>query len=418
MELYGNGRVALVDDPETAGRLGWLSRRKSAPLPELLLAPVTGDPALEPWIAHGRMAPGGGPRCLWEGSGSGWTYLVNAPGVDRYLQAMMAPPKRKDFVVGISGLGRVGGLAAAALAATDVSRTRIGTLLIHDTDSNNLARMDQELGSVASWRGDTVLPKVQAVGLPEMMRRCDAFLFAAATAVPPLGSPGDVRLPQFEPNREALGGTLAAAMEEGYTGLFFMISDPVELMAMAAFYDSNAMDGRFQGRGLAPERVGGLALGVMWGRALAQARAAGQGDRVARTGVPYGPHSQDVLVFDDPAGPDPELSRIMTQAARSGNYRIRDLGYIPYMGPALSSIVLTLPALLGGREVVASSFVDGIYFGAPCRLRWGLAPNRRRVAPAVQSEVARLHALVRERMAHFGVSFSPTQVLAATSPGA
>ena len=411
MELYGNGRVALVDDPVTAEALEWLPRKKSAPLPEILLAPVTGDPALEPWIAHGRMAPGAGPRCLWEGSGSGWTYLADAPGVHRYLKAMMQPPKRKDFVVGISGLGRVGGLAASALAAADASRTRIGTLLIHDTDSTNLARMEQELASVVSWRNDVALPKVQPATLPEMMRRCDAFLFAAATAVPPLGAPGDVRLPQFGPNREALGGTLAAAAEAGFTGLFLMISDPVELMAMAAFYDSNASQGGFLGHGLAPERVAGLALGVMWGRALAKARAAGEGARVAHTGVPYGPHSQDVLVFDDPAGPDPALSEAMTQAARTGNYRIRDLGYIPYIGPALASITLTLPALLGGREVVASSFVDGIYFGAPCRLRWGVSPTRHRVAPEVQEQVTRLHRLVRERMTHFGVTFNPTQVL-------
>jgi hypothetical protein len=413
MELYGNGRVALVDDPVTAGRLEWLPRKRSAPLPEILLAPVTGDPALEPWIAHGRLAPGGGPRCLWDSSGSGWTYLADAPGVDRYLKAMMAPPRRKEFVVGISGLGRVGGMAAAALAAADASRSRIGTLLIHDTDSGNLARMDQELASVASWRGGVALPRVQASTLPEMMRRCDAFLFAAATAVPPLGTQGDVRLSQFEPNREALRGNLAAAAEAGYTGLFLMVSDPVELMAMAAFYDSNESDGKFQGSGLAPERVAGLALGVMWGRALAQARAAGAGPRVARSGVPYGPHSQDVLVFDDPAEPEPELSRAMTQAARHGNYRIRDLGYIPYLGPALSSVVLTLPALLAGHEILGSSFVDGIYFGAPCRLRWGIAPTRRRVAPEVQGEVTRLHRFVRERMASFGVTFSPGQVLAA-----
>lgn len=56
----------------------------------------------------------------------------------------------------------------------------MGTLLIHDSDSGNLARMDQELGAIASWRGETALPRVQAVGLPEMMHRCDAFLFAAA----------------------------------------------------------------------------------------------------------------------------------------------------------------------------------------------------------------------------------------------
>jgi len=38
MKLYGNGRVALVDDPGTAGRLGWLPRRRSAAEPEARLA--------------------------------------------------------------------------------------------------------------------------------------------------------------------------------------------------------------------------------------------------------------------------------------------------------------------------------------------------------------------------------------------
>jgi hypothetical protein len=64
----------------------------------------------------------------------------------------------------------------------------------------------------------------------------------------------------------------------------------------------------------------------------------------------------------------------MTQAARTGNYRVRDLGFIPHIGPALSSIALTLPALLAGQEVLASSFVGGLYFGAPCRLDWGWRP--------------------------------------------
>jgi hypothetical protein len=181
----------------------------------------------------------------------------------------------------------------------------------------------------------------------------------------------------------------------------------VELLAQAAFHDSNGPDGTFLGRGLAPERIAGLALGVMWGRALAQAQAAGAGARVARAGVPYGPHSTEVLVFDDPAGPDYELSRAMTQAARTGNTRVRELGYIPFIGPALSSIVLTLPQLLAGREVLASGWVDGVYFGAPCRLRWGLTPVRRKVAPEVRRQVEELHGRVRERMAEAGLVFGP-----------
>ena len=399
MTFYGNGRVALVDDPATAGRLDWAPRKKSAPDPEIALRPVAGDPAREPWITEGRQPAGSGPRALWTAGTPGWTYLAHAPGVDRYLQAMARPRRTRPYTIGISGLGRVGGLAASALAAADRACTGIGTILVHDTDTANVERMRQELSAVASWRGATPLPEVVAASLPELLSRSDAFLFAAARGVPPLGTPGDVRLPQFEPNREALRGALEAVAETGYTGLFLMVSDPVELLAMAAFHDSPGA-----GAALAPERVAGLALGVMWGRALAQAEAAGGRARVARKGVPYGPHSIEMLAYDDPAGPDMELSRVMTQAARTGNYQVRELGFLPYIGPALSSIVLTLPRLLAGEEVLASSFVDGVFFGAPCRLGWGLAPTRRRVAPEVRAQVTDLHARLRERMIQAGLA--------------
>jgi hypothetical protein len=405
MELYGNGRVVLVDDPATADRLEWLPRKRSAPEPELRLAAAPGDPGREPWIARGRRLPGSGPAALWTEPASAWTYLATAPGVDRYLRRMAEPQRRDGFVVGISGLGRVGGLIASALAAADVSRTGVGTLLIHDCDGDNQERMGQELASVASWRRNAPLPRVEVAGLPDMMRRCDAFLFAAASAVPPLGTQGDVRLPQFESNREALKGTLEAAAATAYAGLFFVVSDPVEVLAQAAFHDSNARDGACTGLGLAPERVAGLALGIMWGRALAEAERQGHGERVGLRGAAYGPHSQDVLAFDDPAAPDFPLSRAMTEAARAGNYRIRELGYIPFIGPALASVVLTLPDLLAGREVLASGFVDGIYFGAPCRLDWGLAPTPRLVAPEVRGELEELHGLLRRRMVQFGVAF-------------
>jgi len=404
MECYGDGRVVLLDDPATAERLGWLPRRRSAPEPEFRLCPVPGDPATEPWIARGRQVPGCGPRALWSAGRPGWSYLPGVPGLDRYLRRMAEPRRTRELVVGISGLGRVGGLIASGLAAADASRTRIGTLLLHDCDGDNLERMTQELASVASWRQHAPLPRVAAASLPEMMGRCDAFLFAAASAVPPLGTPGDVRLPQFEPNRAALQAALGAAGAAEYAGLFFMVSDPVEPLAQAAFHDSNTLDGRFTGLGLAPERVSGLALGIMWGRALAQAEALGAGARVARRGAAYGPHSLEVLAFDDPADPDAELSQAMTLAARSGNYRIRELGYIPFIGPALASVVLTLPNLLAGREVLASCFLDGVYFGAPARLRWGMTPTPRRVAPPVRTQLEDLHGLLRERMQRLGVA--------------
>jgi len=413
MKMFGNGRIALADDPAMAERLGWPARRGSEPDPEALLYPVAGDPWREPWITRRRRSSHG-PEGLWirDPGGPVGTYLSAPPGVERYLQALARPRRDRGFTVGISGLGRVGGLGAVALAGMEAAGSRVGTILVHDTDAANLERMRLELASICSWRGQAGLPAVEAAGLPEMLRRADVFLFAAATAVPPLGSPGDVRMAQFGPNRAALRPALEAAAEAGFAGLFGIVSDPVEPLAQAAFHDSNGPPAwagpepaPFLGAGLAPESVAGLALGVMWGRAMALAASLGAGERVQRQGAAYGPHSTEVLVFDDPAQPDPALSRRLTEAARGGNLKIRDLGYLPYIGPAMSSIALTLPPLLAGREVLTSHFVHGIYFGGPSRLEWGMVSSPGVMAPSVREQVRDLHRRLRERLEQAGLLF-------------
>ncbi len=124
-----------------------------------------------------------------------------------------------------------------------------------------------------------------------------------------------------------------------------------------------------------------------------------------RRGAPFGPHSTEVVVFDDVVNPDPERSACLTRAAREGNFRLRDLGYLPYVGPAVSSIALTLPPLLAGREVLASVAVDGVFFGAPARLEWGAYPTARRIGPAPRADLDALHATMRARAASFGTLF-------------
>ena len=102
---------------------------------------------------------------------------------------------------------------------------------------------------------------------------------------------------------------------------------------------------------------------------------------------------------------DPALSRRLTEAARGGNLKIRDLGYLPYIGPAMSSIALTLPPLLAGREVLTSHFVHGIYFGGPSRLEWGMVSSPGVMAPSVREQVRDLHRRLRERLEQAGLLF-------------
>jgi len=402
--LFGTGRVALQGAPETAERLGWPRRAARAPHPEIVLQPRDGDPRREPWIAP----PGWRPwRAGAAGDAAGtsrrWTFLTDVPGVLPYLECLAQPPK-ETVSVAVAGLGRVGGTAATVLAALPVGRTGVRELLLYDIDAANQERWLLELGAIAEWRGAEDLPVVRATTPEQAFHTCDVFLFVATAGVPPLGTEHEVRLVQLEPNRAILHGFLERARAARFTGLFLVVSDPVDWLAQAAFHDSNTDGvGRFTGDGLAPERIAGLGLGVMWARALAAARREGWGPAVRARGAVFGPHDAEVIALDDQTAPNAARSAVITRAAREANFVIRRLGFLPHVAPGVSSVALALPHLLAGREVLASVIADGLYFGCPARCEWGVLPQPIAAAPQATAEIAALEARLRERARQLGL---------------
>ena len=407
MKLYGDGRVALAGDQVTADKLGWGERRRSLPDPERVLAPRQGDPRLEPWIAPP----------WWDAALSldvlrrrrrrrmPWSYLPDVPGVLRYLEVLAKPRRRDGVSVAIAGMGRVGGTAATVLAATPSRRSGIRELLVYDVDGANQERWVLELLSVGGWRQRESFPRLHPTSLAQVFTQCDVFVFAATEGVPPLGWEGDVRLPQFEPNRAILRAFLDHARAANFAGLFLVVSDPVDLLAQAVFHDSNVTSaGRFTGEGLAPESTAGLGLGVMWARALACARREGWEQAVSLRGGAYGPHSGEVVAFDDLVRPSTHRCEQLSRAAREWNYSVRNLGFLPFVGPGVSSVALTLPRLLAAQEALASVFVAGLYFGAPARLDHGLYPSPHAMAPAAFATVGALHARLTRQVGQLGLA--------------
>lgn len=408
MMLYGQGRAAILGDPTTAGRLGWDPRPADLPAPEIVLEPRAGDPRREPWVAPPGWVPRPGCEELWHepGAGPNWSFLPEPPGVLRYLERLARSTPTDGRVVAIAGLGRVGGVAATHLAATPRRVSGVRELLVYDVDRANLERWFLELSSIAGWRDCEPLPRVRLTSPEQLFNECDVFLFVATTGVPPLGTTGDVRLVQFAPNRALLKGLLEQARAAAFSGLFLVISDPVDWLAQAAFVDSNTdAAGHFTGAGLAPERIAGLGLGVMWARALAAARREGWEPVVSQRGAAFGPHSTDVLAFDDLERPSLQRSDVLTRAAREWNYLVRALGFLPYVGPGISSVGLTLPRLLGGKEIPASVLLDGLYFGTPAHGPETLLPAGRAAAPHVRAAVEELYWRLARQAHELGLAF-------------
>lgn len=404
MTLYGEGRAALRDAPQTAERLGWPVRPAALPNPEIVLEAREGDPRREPWIAPPEWQPWREGAVAAAGDGSrSWTFLPDVPGVLPYLERLAQSPKA-TVSVAVAGLGRVGGAAATVLAALPVDQTGVRELLLYDIDAANLERWLLELGAVADWRGVHDLPTVRATTPEQVFHTCDVFLFVATAGVPPLGTEHEVRLVQFHPNRAILHGFLERARAARFTGLFLVVSDPVDWLAQAAFHDSNTDGvGRFSGDGLAPERIAGLGLGVMWARALTAARREGWEPDARARGAVFGPHDAEVIAFDDLTAPNASRSAVMTRAAREANFVIRRLGFLPHVAPGVSSVALALPHLLAGREVLASVIADGLYFGCPARCQWGVLPQSVFAAPIAVAEIAALEARQRERALQLGL---------------
>ena len=274
--------------------------------------------------------------------------------------------------VHLLAVGDVGGtlLTALKLLGGDV----ISSIGIRDLNGNTAARWVMEMGQIA-WPWDYgALPEVEAVE-PERLFDCDVFLFAAARAIPAVGSAvEDVRMAQLEANRPLAESFARQAREADFRGLFIVLSDPVDPLCRAAWRASNTgPGGELDHMGLLPEQVQGFGLGVMNARAAYFAREDPRFASFLTEGRSFGPHGRGLVIADSVERYDGERSRELTRLTLEANLRVRELGFKPYVAPAVSSGAMQLLLALRGQWHCGSVPLGGVWFG--CRNRftpWGL----------------------------------------------
>lgn len=236
--------------------------------------------------------------------------------------------------------------------------SRIG---IRDLSEPNMDRLEQEMNQIRYPFGLEELPPVEAVG-QEQLFDCDLLIFCASKGVPPVGSGGDVRMAQLAANRElaALYGRMAR--EAGYQGMVAMVSDPVDPLCRA-FLDAS---------GLAPSQIQGYGLGVMNARALYFSEKDSRFARYGKEGRAYGPHGADLVIADSAENYDDALSRELTALTVEANMKVRELGYKPYIAPALSSAAISILLTLRGQWHYSSLYLGdeekGAFLGIKNRL--------------------------------------------------
>ena len=271
-------------------------------------------------------------------------------------------PKREKKRVHLLAVGDVGGTLLTALKL--MGRNELSRIGICDLNEKTVERWVAEAGQMEwPWNYGT-LPEVEAVNR-EHLFDCDVFIFAATKAIPPVDSGvQDVRMAQFEANRPLVEGFARQAREAGFKGLFMVMSDPVDPLCKAAWLASNRdADGTWGGLGLLPEQVQGFGLGVMNARAAYYAKQDARFASFLTEGRSFGPHGKGLVIANSIEHYDDALSRELTLLTETANLRIRELGFKPYVAPAVSSGAMQLLLTLRGEWHCSSVSLGGVWFG-------------------------------------------------------
>ncbi len=207
-------------------------------------------------------------------------YIVNS--FKSFISEVMALNNGKKRIH-LLGLGDVGSTLAIGLKL--LGGDVIHTLGVFDINEHQRKRYEMELNQIIVNQS----LKVEALTMEDLFH-CDVFVFCASKYVPKVGeNVSDVRMIQFEENSKIIEIYAKMARENGFKGLFCVVSDPVDLLCRSVFVASNTNEkGVFDGLGIPAERIRGFGLGVMHGRSYYYAKK--MGIEYAANGRVFGPH--------------------------------------------------------------------------------------------------------------------------------
>lgn len=383
--------------PET-GEVLWVFHRP--PLSGRDTFPVT-DPAQlteREGVASLCAAPGpeGLPRELTNAIRAGRVRAVNLAH-PRFEELTAPLPRPEKVRVNLLALGDVGStlLMGLRLMGGDV----ISSIGICDLREGVAQRWEFELNQIQLPGPYDALPPVEIVS-PEQLFDGDVFLFCASRFVPDTAvKTGDVRMAQYRLNRELAALYAQKARQARYRGLFCVVSDPVDPLCRAVLTESNrAPSGEMDYQGLFSHQVRGFGLGVMNARAAYYARKDPRFASFLTEGRSFGPHGEDLVIANSIRNYDDALSRRLTEQAVRANLRMRELGFKPYIAPALSSGALSLLLCLRGQWHCSSTYLDGVFMGArnrvlPTGTELERLPLPQALQDRLQTTMARLRAI-------------------------
>lgn len=275
-------------------------------------------------------------------------------------------PVDRRWKINIVGLGDVGSnlLIGLKLLGGDV----ISEIGIYSKRETVVSRYEMEMNQIYSIEEGSTLnsgyPVIKSVKKENLMD-CDMFIFCASAKVPAVGDEvDDVRMIQYESNKEIIGKYAKMARNNNFKGVFAVVSDPVDLLCKAVYDISNKNElGTSDYNGLMPEQIEGFGLGVMYARARYYAKQQNELSYFEEEGRAFGPHGKGLVIADSINNYNREISEALTEKTVKCNLLVRELGFKPYIAPALSSGSIQILSRIRGKYHYSCVFIDGVYLG-------------------------------------------------------
>ena len=263
---------------------------------------------------------------------------------------------KKRCKINVFALGDVGSTLLMGLRL--LGQNSIEEIGIYDINELVANRWFYEINQITDPFNYDSYPKIKIIDKNSLFD-CDMFVFCASLGVPAVGSDvKDVRMEQFKKNKELVKEYAVLAEQRRFSGIFAVVSDPVDPLCKVVYENSN----------LPPERIKGYGLGVMNARALFYADMYERFNQYKKHGRAFGPHGSDLIIADNIENYDDALSHELTDLVINANLEVRKFGFKPYVAPAMSSAAISIIYTLEGKWHYSSVYIGGVYFGCKNRV--------------------------------------------------
>lgn len=262
--------------------------------------------------------------------------------------------------VNILALGDVGGTILMGLKL--LGGKNIEEIGIYDLNPKLLIRYEYEMNQTNYPFNYDHFPKVRIIEEKNLFD-CNVFIFCASKSTPVISTGvGDIRMSQYKTNKPIVEHYAAMAGSRGFKGLFAVVSDPVDPLCKVALLNSE----------LKPWQIQGFGLGVMNSRAAYFAKDNEKFRSFLTEGRSFGPHGQDLVIANSIIDYDDAISLELTKLTVESNLKMREIGFKPYIAPALSSGVLSILLTLKGEWHYSSNYLEcdgkGAFLGSKNRM--------------------------------------------------